>query len=318
MMELYEAHVVLIQATMTGLLLALSIQVPMRMGVFSFAGVGAYGIGAYTAGILVLNFHGTVLPAIASAGLLAGVTCLLLGLLVYRLAGLYLAMATVAFDLIIGVVALNGGDLTGGATGLYGVLTNFTMGHLYVVVLAALVAVAFTERGRTGRRVSVVRDDPDLALALGINLRRYRLTAFAASGVLGGVAGATNILARTTISPVDIDFHLIVLALTMIIVGGARSWKGAVMGAVIFTWLPELLASVGRWQEVVYGVIVAAAAVLAPGGLYGLITDGAYRYRRRGDARSQPTVDQDSPAASGLPEAELFEELARDTAGGRS
>ncbi len=318
MMELYEANVVLIQATLTGLLLALSIQVPMRMGVFSFAGVGAYGIGAYTAGSLVLSGSGGAMGAIALAGALAGVVCLVVGLLVYRLSGLYLAMATVAFDLIIAVVALNGGELTGGATGLYGVLTNFTMGHLYLIALLALVAVGVTEQGRMGRRINAVRDDPDLALALGINLRRYRLTAFAASGVLGGVAGATNVLARTTISPVDIDFHLIVLALTMIIVGGARSWKGAVMGAVIFTWLPELLAPVGRWQEVVYGVIVATAAVLAPGGLYGLITDAMYRYRRRRHAAPEPSADEASWAEEAAPESAIFEELARDTAGGRS
>ena len=103
MSDWYFANLVLIQATLTGLLLALSVQVPLRMGVFSFAGVGSYGIGAYAAALLVIHQQ---MPArcrpSASAVLVTAVIGLVLGLMIARLAGLYLAMATVAFDLIIG------------------------------------------------------------------------------------------------------------------------------------------------------------------------------------------------------------------------
>ena len=174
----------------------------------------------------------------------------MLGLVIVRLAGLYLAMATVAFDLIIAVIAINGGELTGVSTGLYGVSPTSTMppgGSSTLVVLALVVASASI--GSTGRRVNAVRDDPELAASVGISVRRYRLVAFVVSGALGGCAGAMNILVRSTVSPLDIGFGLIVLALTMIIVGGALSWKGAVIGAIIFTWLPDLLSVVGEWQQ---------------------------------------------------------------------
>lgn len=283
-MSFYDTNLVLVQATMTGLLLALSIQVPIRAGVFSFAGAGAYGIGCYGGAILVLDHGMTSLPTVLLMGAVGAAVVLLLGLLVNRLNGLYLAMATVAFDLIISVLAINGGEWTGGATGRFGVISDFTMAHMWAFTLIALGLVALTEVGRAKRRVDVVREDPELAASLGVNVRRYRLTAFAVSGALGGIAGAMNILVRSAVGPQDIGFGLIVLALTMIIVGGSLSWRGAVIGAIVFTWLPDLLQVVGEWQELIYGVIVAIAAVVLPRGIYGLYVDGRrwVAARRRG------------------------------------
>jgi branched-chain amino acid transport system permease protein len=273
----YDSNVVLIQATFVGILLALSVQVALRMGVFSFAGAGSYGIGAYAAANLVLRNDLPALPTLVLSGLVAAAIGLVLGLVIYRLNGLYLAMATVAFDLTVGVIAVNGGEWTGGANGLFGVLTDLTLPIILVVVIACVVGVAVTEHGRTGRRIDAVREDPELAASMGINVRRYRLFAFVGSGFLGGVAGAMNVLARTTIGPADVGFGLVILALTMIIVGGALSWKGAVIGAVLFTWLPELLSFVGEWQELVYGCIVLLAGIFLPQGLHGLYVDGRRR-----------------------------------------
>ena len=299
MSDFLDANAVLVQATFIGLVLALSVQVPLRMGVFSFAGAGSYGIGAYLAGIVTLRYETPGLLSVLIAAAVAAVVGLLLGLVIARLAGLYLAMATVAFDLIISVIAINGGDLTGGPTGLYGVITDFATPQLIGVSLAVLVLVALSEVGRTRRRVDAVRDDPELAASVGISVRRYRLVAFAASGALGGAAGAMNILIRSTVTPMDIGFGLIVLALTMIIVGGARSWKGAVLGALIFTWLPEVLNAVGEWQPLIYGLIVALAAIFLPRGIHGLFVDAqrALQRRRRRAATSEVASvgDDDAP-----------------------
>jgi branched-chain amino acid transport system permease protein len=283
-MTWYDTNLVLIQASITGLLLALSVQVPLRMGVFSFAGAGAYGIGAYAGAILVLDYDMAALPTIVLSTLIGAVVVLVLGLMISRLNGLYLAMATVAFDLIITVVAINGGERTGGSTGRYGVITDFVMSQMFIIAAIALALVAMSELGRTGRRVEAVRDDPELAASMGIRVRRYRLAAFFISGGLGACAGCLNILVRSAVSPLDIGFGLIVLALTMIIVGGALSWKGALIGAIIFTWLPDILSVIGEWQELIYGIIVAVAAVFLPRGIYGLYVDfkrAVLRARRR-------------------------------------
>jgi branched-chain amino acid transport system permease protein len=309
MTDWYFSNLVLIQSTLTGLVLALSIQVPLRMGVFSFAGAGSYGIGAYAAALLVIHQKMPALAAIALAVCLTAVVGLLLGLVISRLNGLYLAMATVAFDLIIGVIAINGGTFTGSSTGLYGVISDFTMPVMFALTAVALVLVVLSEHGKVGRRVHAVRDDQQLAASAGVNVRRYRLVAFVVSGALGGLAGGMTVMVRTIIGPLDIGFNLIVLALTMIIVGGAMSWKGAVIGAIIFTWLPSLLTFVGTWQVLIYGIIVAVAAVLLPRGIHGVLVDLTRGIQRR---RRKPVSP---PAAETAPEPDLEPLMSGPTAG---
>lgn len=319
-MTWYDTNLVLIQATITGLLLALSVQVPLRMGVFSFAGAGAYGIGAYLSAILVLDHQVGAIPSIIVSGLVGSVVVLVLGLMIFRLNGLYLAMATVAFDLIISVIAINGGELTGGSTGRYGVITPFTMGAMFAIAIGALVLVALSELGRTGRRVNAVREDPELAASMGIRVRSYRLVAFAVSGLLGGVAGSLNTLVRSTVAPLDIGFGLIVLALTMIIVGGSLSWKGALIGAIIFTWLPDLLQAIGEWQELIYGIIVAIAAVMLPRGIYGLYVDtkrAVLRARRRRSSTVAEALAAEEEREADDPPPHLVDELTTSTPGGK-
>lgn len=281
MSDWYSMNVVLIQTTMTTLLLALSIQVPMRFGVFSFAGVGAFGIGGYGAAIAMVHQGWSTWPAVALGTVVAGVVTYLLGLVVQRLTGLYMGMATIAFTLIVSVLAVNGGDWTGGPMGLYGALGEISVSQIALVVLAVAALLHFTELGGLGRRIDVVRDDPDLANALGVDVVRYRQLSFLVSGLIGGLAGAITTLLRTTITPAEVNFHLVILALTAIVVGGSRSWIGALIGSVIFVWLPTWVAFVAEWEKVAYGFIVAVAAIYLPHGVLGVVKDVWHRFRTR-------------------------------------
>ncbi|GGD06589.1 branched-chain amino acid ABC transporter permease [Nocardioides daphniae] len=281
MSDWYYMNVVLIQTTLTTLLLALSIQVPLRFGVFSFAGIGAFGIGGYGGAMAMVHLEWSTWPSVLVGTLAAGVAVFLLGLVVQRLTGLYMGMATIAFTLIVSVVAVNGGDLTGGAGGLYGALGEITMTHIVVVVVAVIALLAFTEARGLGRRIDTVREDPELANALGIDVANYRRLSFLVSGLLGGLAGAITTLLRSTITPAEVNFHLVIVALTAIVVGGARSWLGALIGAVIFVWLPTWLSFVQEWEKVAYGFIVAAAAIYLPNGVLGVAKDLLHRFRTR-------------------------------------
>jgi branched-chain amino acid transport system permease protein len=299
----FVSHLVLIQSTLISLLLALSIQVPLRAGVFSFAGIGSYAIGAYAAAITTIRLQVAPVFAIGVGIVIAALAGYLLALLVARLSGLYLGMATIAFALFLGVVATNGGELTGGATGLYGAISTLTTGHVVAITVVVVLLLAVSERGAFGRRVDAVREDPQLAVSLGIDVGRVRRRVFVVSGALGACAGGMNSLLRTTVSPETIGFQLVVTALTMIIVGGALSWAGAAIGAVIFTWLPSVLQFVGEWQPVVYGVLVALAAIYMPTGLLGVAQSAWRRARRRplpaGD-RERPEADDPERALSAL------------------
>lgn len=286
-MSWFGANVVLVQSTVTTLLLALSIQYPMRVGVFSFAGVGLFGIGGYTAGVAMTRLGLGTWPAIGLGVVLAGCAGLLLGLVVYRLGGLYLAMATIAFDLIVVVLAGNLRDLTGGHTGLYGAVGRIALWQLAVIAVVLIVAFALTEHGGMSRRIEAVHDDPALASSMGIDVGRYRLTSFLVSGLVAGLGGGLIVLLRTTVTPDAFGFHLVVLALTVVVVGGSRSLMGALIGTIIFTWLPVYLAVVGEWRTVVYGVIVTVAAIYLRGGIWGSILQLSKRLQQRRRARAQ-------------------------------
>lgn len=278
----YDLHIVLIQGTMVSFLLALSVQVQLRTGVFSLAGIGFYAIGTYASAIFTAHVSGNAILALLFGIACACLVAYLLALLMSRLDGLYLAMATVAFDLILTVLATNGGKLTGGATGLYGVISDLNMTEVFAVTLVALVVVALTERGHVGRRIVTTRTDAPLAVSLGINVRWLRTASFLASAALAASAGGINVLLRMTIVPTDVGFSLVVTILTMIIVGGMRSWLGVLIGAVVFTWLPYLLTIVGEYQAIVYGAFVLIASVFLPDGILGVVTA---LVRKLGDLR---------------------------------
>src|SRR5690606_16765875 len=108
----YDANLILVQNTFIGLVLALSIQFPMRMGVFSFTGAGSYGLGAYLAAILVIDHRFPALAAIAAAMAVSLVVSVLLGLLVQQLDGLYLGTAPIAFCLTVSVAPAPVAELT--------------------------------------------------------------------------------------------------------------------------------------------------------------------------------------------------------------
>jgi Flp pilus assembly pilin Flp len=108
-----------------------------------------------------------------------------------------------------------------------------------------------------------------------------------------------------------VNFHLIVVALTVIIVGGAGSWLGALIGSVFITWLPTVLSFVSEWEGVIHGVLVALVAVFLPGGVLGVIKSLIRRLRRSGTRRqgegtspaAQPAPSSPEPAQDPVPTA---------------
>lgn len=301
MIAWFASNIVLIEGMFITFLVALSIQVPMRFGVFSFAGVAAYGIGAYTTGVMNTKFGSGTWLAIGAGVVLALIVSLVLALIVQRLTGLYLAMATIAVTLVVGVIAMNGGDLTGGATGLFGVFGDVEFWHIILICVVVAAGLGWSERGRIGRRISLVNDDPQLAESLGINVSRYRITAFLLSGLLGSVAGGLEIMVRSAIAPSNVGFKVVVLALTVMVIGGLGSWVGAAIGAVIITWLPYVLQGAAQWQHIIYGALVVLAAVFMPGGILQLIERAVARSPRRRHippAAAEPVTEEPAEVRS--------------------
>lgn len=294
MIDWYYGNIVLLEGTLLSFLLALSIQLPLRMGVFSFAGIAAYGVGAYSTAIVSLRLNWPPVLAVGTGVVIAAVGAAILALVVRRLAGMYLAMATLAVILIVQVVVQNGGELTGGALGLYGIITNVSFVHLLLVSAAIAAVLAFTEAGQLSRRIDAVREDRELATSMGVNVYGYRLAAAVSSAVLGAIAGGFEALLRTTVTPRSIGFGLLITALTVVIIGGFNSWIGALIGAVFVTWLPIILQGVERYQHLVYGTLVVLAAIFFPHGILGILRQLYRKLTRRGFDRE---VDESAESA---------------------
>jgi branched-chain amino acid transport system permease protein len=256
---------------------ALSIQVALRAGVFSVAGIGFYGLGSYTAAFLVKVQGWSAPAAIVVAVLASAVIGWGLARVLVRLRDLYLGMATVAFTLMIGVVALNWDSVTGGALGLYAIPISVSTGFILIALLVVVVLLTFLQRGILGRAFDVSREDEHLAQSMSIDTNRFRAFAFVLSSVLGALGGSFYSLSANAITPTDAGFGFITLALGMVIVGGFTSWVGTVIGTVALVWGPLLLSDLGHWWPVVYGAVMIAVAVYAPEGLFGLLTTGFRR-----------------------------------------
>ena len=264
MNEFYLVHITVFEQTAILGLLALSFQIVLRSGVFSFASVGFYALGAYGAADLA-KVSMPMWGALAIVVVVSGAIGYALFYPFVRLHGLYLGMVTFAFVEIIGVAANNGGTLTGGPVGLFGVPYTIPVAFLFVILAAAALLVSQLERRSLGRSLLVLKSDEQLARTLGNNVNSQRAFIFAFSASLGALAGALNTVTTSTVSTSGFGFALIVTGLTMAVVGGVGSWSGALIGAVIIAWFPQVFAFVGAYSEVVYGVLVILVVAFEPG-----------------------------------------------------
>ena len=247
-------------------------------GQFALAHAAFYGIGIYTAA-LVGNAYALPFPLpILAGGLVAGVIGVVLGAAALRMRDIYLALATFAFGEAMQWVFLNWTVVTGGPNGLsispatfFGIaIVNDKEAYPFVAALAVLmVAVTLViSRSRLGRSFRAVRDSEIAAMAMGVPVRRTKVTAFALSAVLAGVAGGMFATFSTFIHPDSLGFQTTILVLTMIVVGGLGSIFGAVSGAIFFGLVSELLRQAPQFQEIIYGLILMVFMMYAPRGLF--------------------------------------------------
>jgi branched-chain amino acid transport system permease protein len=283
-----------LQLTLVYVLLAFSVHVAMRAGMFSLAGVAFYGTGGYTAAILIGEGIWTpvaIVAAVAQAALLGFGLSLILG----RLRNLYLGMATIACVFLVRILAIEGGDLTGGAIGLFGIRGGYTIPIAVGVAVLVAAGIIFLERGRSGRTLEALRLDEQLASSSGIVVVRTRRLAFTLSSALGGLAGASAALLFKLFTPDDVSFELIVDALTMLVLGGTAAWYGPIIGAAIVAWLPFLLSGAEDFRAPIQALVVVLVMIFVPGGAVSLIQRAAAAIRR-GRARHDPR-DGDSAQA---------------------
>jgi len=259
-------------------------------GQVAFSHFTFYGIGAYAMVILLFQV-GLPLPLAIVAGI---VVCVVLALVVAipatRLEGFYLALATLAFAQLFIVVLNEGGSVTGGPGGLANyrlpdILGVRVTGPWYTVVivfllLGTLAVLWRLDRSWFGRACRAVRDDPQAAQAMGINVTTTRIVAYAVTSALAGVAGMVYAFVDNTVNPPIFGLENSFLLLFMVIVGGSGRPAGAIVGAILLYLMPFFLSPlIGHHHALVFGLVMVAVVLFQPKGLIG-IWDG-WTARRR-------------------------------------
>jgi branched-chain amino acid transport system permease protein len=250
-------------------------------GQVSFSHFAFYGIGAYSIVIFLFQAH-MPLPLAVLAGI---ALCVLFALAVAipstRLEGFYLALATLALAQLFVVVLNEGGTVTGGTGGIanYRLPDIFGLhirGPWYTAIIVGLLLATYLvlrrlDRSWFGRACRAVRDNPEAAAAMGVNVTRTKVITFTLTSALAGIAGMVYAFVDNTVNPPIFGIDNAFLLLFMVIVGGAGRHAGAVVGAVLLFLLPFWLSPiVGHHHVLVFGILVVAAILFQPRGLIGL------------------------------------------------
>ena len=251
-------------------------------GLISLAQAAFIGTGAYASALLTTRAG---LPIWAAWPLAVLATCLgatLFALPMLRLRGHFLALATLGFTVSCGIVASGWRDGLGGTDGLSGIASPSVFGialdtdgrYFYLLWAALLVACLLADRVRhsqLGIALVAVRDDEIAASAASIDVPRTKLRAFVLGAGFAGAAGVLFAHFALYVAPDDFNLSQSILYLVMLIVGGEGSIAGAVLGALLLTFLPEWLRFLGMYYLTVYGGLTLLVLIFLPGGLASLV-----------------------------------------------
>jgi branched-chain amino acid transport system permease protein len=243
-------------------------------GQFSLAPAAFAMIGGYTTALLDHYLHVPLALGIPAAILSTALFGWVLGKLVLNLSGPYLSLTTLAFAEIARVVIGNSHEFTRGDQGLHvATLTQSRAGYYYIflgTLVAVLVLLYGLLRGRLGRFMMAVRDDPVGASSRGIDVVRIKTIAFCVSCALCGLAGSLYGTFSQLVSPELGLLQQTGLVLSMVVIGGMSSLTGALLGAVLVYLSSEWLRGFGDVQIIVFALLVILFARYLPGGLWGL------------------------------------------------
>jgi branched-chain amino acid transport system permease protein len=252
----------------------------LDLGYVAFFAIGAYTMGVLTSPELNANplTYWQALPFAVIACVVAGV---ILGLPVLKMRGDYLAIVTLGFGEIVRLLALSDWlrPWFGGSQGIQliaqpqiGNMVLNTQQELYYLFLIGVGIVAFVawrlRDSRVGRTWMAIREDEDVAVAMGINNVAYKLMAFATGALFSGIAGTIFAAKLQSVYPHSMNFLVSINVLSLIIIGGMGSIPGVFVGALVLMGSPELLREFAEFRYLVYGALLMAMMLTRPEGLW--------------------------------------------------
>jgi len=251
-------------------------------GQISVGHAAFYGIGAYVSGILTARYGLNPWICMLAGISVAGAVALIVGAPCLKLKGHYLAMATLAFGIIIFIVFNEEAEWTGGPDGMSGIPGLSIFGfdfdsvekYFYLVwgfVFAAFIFSVNIIQSGAGRALRAIHSSETAANAMGVNVSGYKVLVFVYSAVLASLAGSLYAHYLNFINPATFDLFFSIKLLIMIALGGMHNLWGAVIGAGIITFLNyEWLHYFEEFEVIVYGAILLVVVIFFPDGLAGI------------------------------------------------
>lgn len=298
-------------ATQVGVYLMVAIGLNFLTGYGGQASIGhgaLMAIGAYAAAILMVDHQWPFWPAAGAGMVLTAIGGALMALPAFRVSTWYFALITLGFAHVVSGMLIEWGELTHSFDGIVSIPMPSVFGEtlgprgLFWLVagmnVVAFVLVRNLVRSRVGRGLIAVRDNPAAAMASGVSLVGVKMLAFVFSAVLAGLAGALFAVQKTVITPDDFTAEFSIFFLVVVVLGGAGSLWGPVLGTIVFFVVPEFLEALQGWRLLVYGIVLLALMRFAPSGLMGAISEMA---------RSLPALRRASGAAPEIARAETGE-----------
>ncbi|HEY1260312.1 MAG TPA: branched-chain amino acid ABC transporter permease, partial [Stellaceae bacterium] len=268
-------------------------------GLVSFGHVAYFGVGAYVCGILMKTYEMPFVVAFPAAGVGAGLFALVSGYFCVRLMKLYFAMLTLAFSQIVWAICYKWNDVTGGDQGLPEIpypnldwmsaipgCADLSIGARFYLLTIALVAISLAiirqiTRSPFGRMLTTIRDNPERAAFIGLNVRAYELAAFVVAGVFAGLAGALYGLFSRGVFADYVFWSKSAEVMIMTILGGMGYFWGPPVGAFALVWLNQQITAYTQYWPFVLGAILLILLFAFPGGIVGGLVAGWRLARRR-------------------------------------
>ncbi len=255
-----------------------------QTGLVSLAHAAFFGIGAYSSAILQVKLGFPIIPALICGTVITACIAAAIGWPMLRIRGPYFVLGTLAIGIAISIIIHNWDGLTGGVSlsgipmfpviELFGYSVDLASKRFFFyLILAVLILTNFLIRrivnSRTGRIFASIRENADLAEALGINVSRYKLISFVTASTIAAFVGGIYANYMGAIEPEIAGSHMSFNLLVMIVVGGTRTITGVIIGPLLLWFVPEFLEAAQTYRPLFFGLILIVVIIFMPTGIAG-------------------------------------------------
>jgi branched-chain amino acid transport system permease protein len=249
------------------MLLGLSVYAILATNQLSVGNAGFMAIGAYISSFLTVQCNWPLQPALVVGALVAVLAGVVIGIPSLRLSGIYVVLATLGFGEMIRNF-FNVYEPLGGPQGYRGAM-GATAAMIYFWVALAVLFLWVLGRSRLGRAFDAVKDDQLVAGTIGLPVTKIKVGAFIIGSFIAGIAGGLYAHYVSYVEPPNFDFVHSTIIILFVLLGGMETLWGAILGAAIFTILPEVTRFMKEWRLALYGGILVFIMILRPAGIIG-------------------------------------------------